>query len=713
MYTKNNVRTSIFLVRFLAVILLVISISVLAAWHEAQRVTAVYSALRTMAYTTAIGLLLSGIALLAVSWRKVVMTRVFAAMIVAGALVMLLELHWFPQLAINLQLLSLFADVSSPPVSMAWITAVNFVLTGSALFLLSAPAPRAPSIFVAFFIGVVAATIAIIGLLIHFLGHLPAFDWMVIQMALPTAAGFIVLIAALLVYAQTALRAAFKQLNFFGHILVAFGFMGLVYIATGTIVLAQVDSMIAMINQPPGTLALQREITVVQADAKQMIVFSLTGFLSLGLLAAYLVTRRLSRQFQQLRQAMLDIAHRRGEVKIPFLNNMQEVGDMARALAVFAANMQATQRMEERMRQIIEAAPNGIVMVNDQGLIEVVNRQTEVIFGYDRNELLGQPIEKLIPTNAKQHHPGYREKYFLDLSPRAMGAGRDLYGLHKEGNEFPVEIGLAPITTDDGMKVLASIVDISERKKSAQLLMAHQRDLEKSNRELVRANKELETFAYVASHDLKSPLRGIAQLSSWIDEDLQAQEYDSVPGHTKLLRSRITRMETLLDDLLIFYRAGKVDTNQRVVDVKHMATELFEMQNLKQGLQLILEENLPTFTTLATPFEQVLRNLLSNAIKHHDKDEGLIRISCRVVDSHYFEFSVYDDGPGIPEQYQQRIFGMFQTLKPRDEVEGSGMGLALIKKIIENYGGEINVHSVGRGTCFIFTWPQNWEINNE
>src|SRR5690606_7945896 len=119
--------------------------------------------------------------------------------------------------------------------------------------------------------------------------------------------------------------------------------------------------------------------------------------------------------------------------------------------------------------------------------------------------------------------------------------------------------------------------------------------------------------------------------------DLQAQEYDSVPGHTKLLRSRILRMEKLLDDLLIFYRAGKVDTNQRLVDVSRMAAELFEMQNLKPGLRLVVEENLPTFTTLATPFEQVLRNLLSNAIKHHDKDEGLIRISCRDVDENNFE----------------------------------------------------------------------------
>lgn len=709
MYTKKSTWMSLLLVRLIAIILLMLSTVVLIAWHDVQRETAVYSLMRAMAYSTAICFLLTGVALLVVSWRLYRVARALAATIMVVAAMILLEFYWFPDLAVNRQLMLLVLTPAAAPVSMAWTTAFNFLLMATTLFLLSSPAPRAMPVLIAHFIGVVAVTIAIIGLLIHIIGHLPAFDWMVVRMAIPTALGFLLAVAGLMIYSWVSLNASFKQLNFLGHILMAFGFIALIYIAMGAIVLAQIESMTDMISQPLDVQVFHGEISAVQAHAKRLVIICLAGFLGVGLLVAYLITHRLSKQLQQLRQAMLDIAHKQEDVQIPFLNNMQEIGDMARALAVFAANMHSTRRMEERMRQIIEAAPNGIVMVNHQGLMEVVNRQAEVIFGYERAEMLGEPVEKLIPQHVAQSHPHHRNTFFIKPEPRAMGAGRDLYGLRKDGSEFPVEIGLAPISTDEGMKVLASIVDISERKRSAQLLLAHQRDLEKSNRDLARINKELETFAYVASHDLKSPLRGIAQLSSWIDEDLQAQEYDNVPGHTKLLRSRILRMEKLLDDLLIFYRAGKMDTNQRLIDVRRMAVELFEMQNFKPSLRLVTDENLPVFTTLATPFEQVLRNLLSNAIKHHDKEEGVIRISCRDLNEATFEFSVCDDGPGIPEQYQQRIFGMFQTLKPRDEVEGSGMGLALIKKIIENYGGEITVQSAGRGTCFVFTWPKYWE----
>ena len=174
--------------------------------------------------------------------------------------------------------------------------------------------------------------------------------------------------------------------------------------------------------------------------------------------------------------------------------------------------------------------------------------------------------------------------------------------------------------------------------------------------------------------------------------------------HTSLLRNRIQRMEKLLDDLLIFYRAGKADGNLSQLDVNEMTREIFEIQNNKPGLTLDIKNLLPTFNTLSTPFEQVIRNLFSNAIKHHDRDTGSIQISSRHLGDLY-EFSVCDDGPGIPEKFHERVFGMFQTLKPRDEMEGSGMGLALIKKIIEGYGGSIQLKSTGRGTCFIFTWP--------
>ena len=601
MYTQASALKAAFAMRMIAFILLAIAIMVLIAWHDVQRVTGIYLSLRTMAYSTALCFLLSGVALLALSWRCLFTLRTAALFIVAIAVIRLAEIYWFSGLAVNRKMMLLVTDIPPAPVPMAATTAFSFVLTGTILFLLGTQTPRARTMMVILVMSVVAVTTAVIALLAHTIGHLPAFEWLGLKMPIPTAVAFILLVSALLTHSYPSLKAAFKQLSFLGHSVVA-----------------------------------------------------------------------------------------------------EKV----------AANINTTGRMEERMRQIIEAAPNGIVMINDVGMIEIVNRQAEKIFGYDRSELLGQPIENLIPKNVAHQHPHHRADFFSNPVPRAMGGGRDLFALRKDGKEFPVEIGLAPITTDEGMKVLASVVDITERKKSAQLLLAHQRDLEKSNRELARIIKELEAFAYVASHDLKSPLRGVAQLSNWIDEDLLAQEYDNVSDHTKLLRSRIMRMEKLLDDMLIFYRAGKIDNSQKVVDVKRMAIELFDMQNLKPGLRLEVEGELPIFMTLAIPFEQVLRNLFSNAIKHHDKDEGLIRVACREQNSDYFEFSVCDDGPGIPEQYQQRIFGMFQTLKPRDELEGSGMGLALIKKIIENYSGEINVHSTGRGTCFTFTWPKKWSVAN-
>lgn len=443
-----------------------------------------------------------------------------------------------------------------------------------------------------------------------------------------------------------------------------------------------------------------------ESNAKRILILSSLGFLVFGLIVALLITRSVTRQLYLLRRAMIDVANKKTDTVIPGLNDDNEMGEMARTLAVFAQAMNKQLRMESRMRQIIEAAPNGIVMINDQGTIEIVNKQAENIFNYDRSQLLGEKIEMLVPTRTAAEHPDLRNAFFTDPSTRVMGAGRELFGRRCDGSEVPVEIGLAPIETEDGLKVLASIVDISERKKSAQRLLEHQSALEKANRHLAKINKELETFAYVASHDLKSPLRGIVQLSSWIEDDLLAQDYAELPNHMRLMKSRIQRMEKLLDDLLLFNRAGRNNGKLTQVNVSEMATEVFNSQNIRPGIRLELTGELPTFTTFSTPFEQVLRNLFSNALKHHDREMGVVTLTCSDVSSEFYEFSVSDDGPGIPEQYQQRVFAMFQTLKTRDEVEGSGMGLALIQKIVEAYGGTITLTSEGRGTCFTFSWPK-------
>jgi PAS domain S-box-containing protein len=360
-------------------------------------------------------------------------------------------------------------------------------------------------------------------------------------------------------------------------------------------------------------------------------------------------------------------------------------------------------RMEARFRQVVEAAPNAMVMVNKAGLIEMVNAQTEIIFGYSRDELLGRPVDLLLPERFRHQHPGHVASFFSDMSPRAMGAGRDLYGRHKDGSEFPVEVGLNPIETEDGVKVLSAITDISERVKDSQKLAEHRDELE-------RSNKELATFAYVASHDLKSPLRGIFQISHWIEEDLNNGETQAISGHMKMLRGRLKRMEHLLDDLLAYSRAGRLEGSVTQVEIGNLAKSIFEMQTPPEGFVLEVAEDLPTFSTLATPLEQVLRNLFSNAIKHHDRNQGQISLSYRVVNKDYYEFSVIDDGPGIPPKYQERVYVMFQTLRPRDEIEGSGMGLALVKKIVETYGGKTSIVSDGiRGSCIRFTWPVNLE----
>ncbi|HEY3299637.1 MAG TPA: PAS domain S-box protein [Methylophilaceae bacterium] len=378
--------------------------------------------------------------------------------------------------------------------------------------------------------------------------------------------------------------------------------------------------------------------------------------------------------------------------------NPIETADGIKVLSAIT-DISARKRMEERFRQVVEAAPNAMVMVDKSGLIEMVNTQAEIIFGYSRSELLGQSIDNLLPERFRHHHPQHREVFFSDLQPRAMGVGRDLYGRRKDGSEFPVEVGLNPIETEDGIKVLSAITDISARVQASLKLAEHHEELE-------RSNKELATFAYIASHDLKSPLRGIFQISQWIEEDLNNGNSASIPDHMNLLRGRLRRMEHLLDDLLAYSRAGRMEGGMSQVNLGVLAQNVFEMQAPPDGFILTLGDGLPTFTTLVTPLEQVLRNLFTNAIKHHDRSSGVLNLDWCTQDNHYYKFTVTDDGPGIPPQYHERVFGMFQTLRPRDEVEGSGMGLALIKKIVETYGGFIRVESDGiRGTSLHFTWP--------
>ncbi len=224
--------------------------------------------------------------------------------------------------------------------------------------------------------------------------------------------------------------------------------------------------------------------------------------------------------------------------------------------------------------------------------------------------------------------------------------------------------------------------------------------------DLQRSNRDLDQFAYVASHDLKAPLRAISTLSAWLEEDLQNDLEDEAKEQLRLLRSRVHRMDSLIDGVLRYSRAGRMDTEGERVDVGELLRELVDLLDPPPGMSVTIEEGMPVLITKRLRLSQVFSNLINNAIKYHDKDEGHIRVTFEKMSPSLFEFAVSDDGPGIAPQHHQRVFVMFQTLQARDEVESTGLGLSLVKKLVEEEGGEISVISEpGEGATFRFLWP--------
>jgi signal transduction histidine kinase len=225
--------------------------------------------------------------------------------------------------------------------------------------------------------------------------------------------------------------------------------------------------------------------------------------------------------------------------------------------------------------------------------------------------------------------------------------------------------------------------------------------------ELERSNAELDSFAYVASHDLKAPLRGIRNLAEWITEDLGDHASDETKENLSLLRGRVDRLDGLLESLLEYSRVGRRSDAVETVDSAQLVTDIAQYLAPREGFAILAADGMPRFDTARVPLEKVLRNLINNALKHHDRDQGTVTVTAMRQDG-FVKFRVADDGPGIPREFHEKIFQMFQTLRPRDEVEGSGMGLAIVKKTVESAGGKIRVESdhPSRGTAFVFTWPE-------
>jgi light-regulated signal transduction histidine kinase (bacteriophytochrome) len=241
--------------------------------------------------------------------------------------------------------------------------------------------------------------------------------------------------------------------------------------------------------------------------------------------------------------------------------------------------------------------------------------------------------------------------------------------------------------------------DITQRKEQ-------EAEREQLIKALARSNQELDQFAYVASHDLKAPLRGIANLSQWIEEDLGDTLKQENKDQMELLRGRVHRMEALIDGILQYSRAGRVKAKPEPVETGVLVHEVIELMAAPKSIKIEIAPDMPSVRTERIPLQQVFMNLLGNALKHAGTSEPKVEIAWEDAGP-FYEFSVTDNGPGIAPQYHERIFGIFQTLEARDKVEGTGIGLSVVQKIVEAKGGRVWVESdVGKGARFRFLWPK-------
>ncbi len=440
----------------------------------------------------------------------------------------------------------------------------------------------------------------------------------------------------------------------------------------------------------------------------------------------YFFQRRVVRPLVQLTESAQHMLSSDQETPLLARNGAQEFNDLLGVLEQFRLSNRDKQleiRLnEERLHQFVDAAPNGMLKVDKSGAILMVNHQVERLFGYSRGEMLGNKIEMLLPERLRAAHPGQRDGFMHDPQPRAMGVGRDLFGRRKDGGEFPVEIGLNPINTPEGLQVIASIIDISERKKAEAIQRQLNDELEQRNLDLNKLAKHKSEFLANMSHEIRTPMNAIVGMTYLAQQSLGAQQRagdSTLSNYLAKISQASNQLLSIINDILDSSKieAGKLEIESIEFSLESVFEQVGDILSLKaddKGLELLfdIEPSLPP-VLLGDPLRlgQILLNLGSNAVKFTEAGQ----ITLGVTRSHNAEssspeqielqFSVKDSGIGMTEE---QCANLFQSFSQADssitrKFGGTGLGLSIAKSLVELMGGAISVQSnPGVGSEFRF-----------
>ena len=451
---------------------------------------------------------------------------------------------------------------------------------------------------------------------------------------------------------------------------------------------------------PLGVLAVVRPVVQGPFTAAHAALFATLAegtALALDAVRHQATTRR--SQEERSAQLALTVATQRAELALH-----------ARAEREAAQLLAQVRAAETRFRDLVESAPDGVLIVDESGRITSLNHQAEVLFGYRRAELVGQAVEILLPERFRARHVALRVGYSADPHTRPMGIGLELYGRRRDGGELPIEISLSPLhVAGDAPLIIATVRDVTERRRAARQLRETAAQLARQKEELARSNAELEQFAYVASHDLQEPLRMVASYTQLLARRYRGRldaDADEFIGYAV---DGADRMRQLIQDLLAYSRVGTRGQDVQLVPCDALIDAIgadLGAAIAETGATLIRDAPLPMVPGDPTQLRQLFQNLIGNALKYRrPATPPAIQIGA-VREGATWHFTVRDNGIGIAPEYAERIFEIFQRFHTQGEYPGTGIGLAIARKIAERHGGRIWVESEpGRGSTFHLILP--------